>query len=617
VDLIAEREVISLGIVRGVFSGIASALLGIGGAALLRGAFGLPPWEAASVTAIGALTGVLGYLAGLGAFGPWVNWALGRPREAEEIPSPGWKRYLSFDTSHKVIGVQYAVTSLLFLLFGMTLAVLMRWELARPGIDLLNPIAYDAIMTTHGTTMLFLVVLPGLAGMINYLLPLMIGARDMAFPRLNALSFWVVPPAALLILLALLLKGPDTGWTAYAPLSVRSPWGMQFMLLGGFLAGFSSILGAVNFLTTIIKLRAPGMGLFRMPIFVWGVLAMALLSLTVTQFIAMGFLMVLLERLLGMGFFDPGMGGSVLLYQHLFWFYSHPAVYIFALPGLGVISELLPVFVRKPLFGYRAVGLASVGIAVSGTLVWGHHMFAAGIEEYLRVPFMITTLLVAVPTGVKIFSWLATLWNGKLRIATPILFVFSAIVVFLVGGLTGVFQAIIPTDLHITDTYWIVGHFHNTLFGGFLFPFLAAIYYWFPKVTGRLYREGLGRFHWGMMTAGFLAMTWPMFWLGMMGMRRRIVDYDPAYGPVNVLVSLGGFLVALSMVIFVYNLVTSLRSGPRAPSNPWGAKTLEWQVSSPPPEENFKRPPRVVAPPYGYGEEDGVHALLGEEGGDR
>ena len=606
---IAEVRLRSLGIVRGFLSGIATAILGMGAALLVRGTLGLQPWDEASVTAVGVLAGVFGYLAGLGAFDYWLGWALGRKREAVKH-QPSWTRYLGFDTNHKVIGVQYAVTSLILLLFGMSLAVLMRLELARPGIDFLNPVTYDAVMTTHGTVMLFLVVLPGIAGMINYLLPLMIGARDMAFPRLNALSFWVVPPAAFLIITALVLKGPDTGWTAYAPLSVRSPWGMQFMLLGAYLAGFSSILGAVNFLTTIIKLRAPGMGLFRMPIFVWGVLAMALLSLTVTQFIAMDFLMVLMERLLGMGFFDPAKGGNVILYQHLFWFYSHPAVYIFVLPGLGVISELLPVFVRKPLFGYRAVALASVGIAVTGTLVWGHHMFAAGIEEYLRIPFMVTSLLVAVPTGVKIFAWLGTMWRGKLRIATPILFVFTAIVVFLMGGLTGVVQAIIPTDLHITDTYWIVGHFHNTLFGGFLFPFLAAIYYWFPKVTGRFYREGLGRLHWGVMTAGFLVMTWPMFWLGMMGMRRRIVDYDPSYGPVNALVSAGGFLVALSMPIFVYNMISSARSGPKAPPNPWGAKTLEWQVSSPPPEENFEAPPRVVAPPYCYGEGDGVHAIL-------
>jgi len=295
-------------------------------------------------------------------------------------------------------------------------------------------------------------VLLGISGLINYLVPLMIGARDMAFPRLNALSYWIIPPAVLMFLFSLPAGGFDTGWTAYPTLSLRAPLGMQLMLLAFYLVGWSSILGGVNFLTTIFKMRAPGMGLFRMPIFVWAALATAFLQLIFTQFVGMAFFMVVLERLFGLGFFDPDKGGNVILFQHLFWFYSHPAVYIFVLPGLGVISEVLPVFCRKPLFGYRAVALSSLGIAAGGTAVWGHHMFAAGMEESLKIPMMVTTLLVAVPTGVKIFSWLATMWQGKIRFDTPMLFAVSTIAIFIVGGLTGVPQALVAVDLYLTDT---------------------------------------------------------------------------------------------------------------------------------------------------------------------
>ncbi|MBI4289167.1 MAG: cbb3-type cytochrome c oxidase subunit I [Chloroflexi bacterium] len=600
--------------VRGLMSGALGAGLATGLTMLARSALGAPAWDAGQVTTIAVFVGVFFYLGGLGAFNYWLRWIAGRPDpEHASPPRPHWARYFSFDTNHKTIGVQYMVTSLLVIIIAGILQLIDRLETAQPGMQFLSTNTYNTLMSVHGISMLAAVLI-GIAGMMNYVLPLMVGAKDMAFPRLNALSYWIVPPAVILLLVSLPTGGFDTGWTGYPPLSVKAPLGMQFMILAFYIVGWSSILGGVNFLTTIFKMRAPGMSLFRMPIFVWAVVATSVLQIIFTQFVGIAFLMVLLQRLLGLTYFDPNTG-KVLLFQHLFWFYSHPAVYIFVLPGLGVISEVLPVFSRKPLFGYKAVAISSLGIAGGGALVWGHHMFAAGVESWLVVPFMFTTSLVAVPTGVKIFSWLATMWMGKIWLQTPMLFAISAIAVFLIGGITGVPQGIVPVDLYLTDTYWIVGHFHATLFGGFVFPAMAAIYFWFPKVTGRLMGERLGKLHWGLMTAGFLTTYMPMFWLGLNGMRRRVADYDPAMGlgPGNVVVTVGGFLIALSMLLFFINLTVSLRRGAPAPANPWGAHTLEWQVSSPPPEENFAAPPKVVGPPYGYGAPTAVHAVLSPE----
>lgn len=607
-------KILSLGLVRGLIAGILVGAVAMGIAMIIRKAMGLPPWDPATVSAVGVLAGVPAYLTALGAFTYWKRWALGHknPEEHEGNPYPTpyhWSRYFNFDHNHKIIGVQYLATSLILMLIAMSLAVMVRVELSFAGNTIMGPGTYNKVMSLHGITMIA-VILIGISGIINYALPLLIGAKDMVFPRLNALSYWFIPPAAIFLIISFPLGGFDTGWTAYPPLSAIAPLGMQFMFMAVYLVGLSSILGGINFVTTIVKSRAPGMSYFRMPIFVWGVLATALITITATQFIAMAFLMVLLERLLGMGFFDPGLGGNAILFQHLFWFYSHPAVYVFVLPGLAVIAELLPVFVRKPLFGYRAVALSSLAIAIVGFFVWGHHMFVSGMEDYLLIPFMITTLLVAVPTGVKVFSWVATMWGGKIRLTTPFLFVLSAITVFLVGGLTGVPLALVPTNIHSHDSMWVVAHFHNTFFGGFLFPLIAAIYYWFPKITGRLFNEKLGKLHWGLITPGFFLMTLPLFWLGLMGMRRRIADTTMAFEPMNQLATIGGLMVYISMLIFAYNLITSILRGPKAPANPWEGKTLEWQVSSPPPEENFETPPRVVGPPYGYGNPGTRHAEL-------
>ncbi|MBI2287917.1 MAG: cbb3-type cytochrome c oxidase subunit I [Chloroflexi bacterium] len=600
--------------IRGIVVGLAGSGLGMGVTMLLRIALGLTAWKAGPVTAVGTVVGILFYLAGLGAFKYWLGWVRRRAAEepqATEPTQPHWARYLSFDINHKTIGIQYLVTSLLVIIVAGIYQLIARLETSQPGLQFLSPNTYNSLVSLHGIMMLSGVLL-GIAGMMNYLVPLMIGARDMAFPRLNAISYWLTPPAVLLFLFSLPAGGFDTGWTAYPPLSLRAPLGMQLMLIAFYLVGWSSILGSINFLTTIFKMRAPGMSLFRMPIFIWATIATALLQLVFTQFVGIAFLMLLLERLTGLGFFDPDKGGNVILFQHLFWFYSHPAVYIFVLPGLGVISEVVPVFSRKPLFGYKAVAISSLGIAFGGMIVWGHHMFAAGMEEWLRVPFMFTTLLVAVPTGIKIFSWLATMWLGKIHLETPMLFVISAIVVFLIGGITGVVNGVIPVDLYIHDTYWVVAHFHSTLFGGFVFPMMAAIHFWFPKVTGRLLDERLGKRYWTVMTVGFLVTYLPMFWLGLNGMRRRIADYDPALGlgTMNTVATIGGYLTGLAMLLFFINLVVSARRGAPAPANPWHSQTLEWQVSSPPPEENFVTIPQIVGSPYGYGIPGSRHALI-------
>jgi cytochrome c oxidase subunit 1 len=477
-----------------------------------------------------------------------------------------------------------------------------RSELAQPGLQIVPLTDFNTLISLHGIVMIAGMLI-GVGAMSNYLVPLMIGARDMAFPRLNAFAFWINVPAGIVLLSSLFLGGFDTGWTGYPPLSQRAPLGMNMFFLGVYFVGLSSIFGALNVIASIIRLRAKGMSYFRMPIFVWAALATAMIALTATQLIGLSFQMVLFERLLGMGFFVPDKGGDPLLFQHLFWFYSHPAVYVFVLPGLGVISELLPVFVRKPLFGYRWVALSSFGIALVGFLVWAHHMFTSGMASYLRIPFMYSTLLVAVPTGVKFFSWVATIWEGKLSFETPMLFVLGAISIFLLGGLSGPPNATVATDLHLQDTYWIVGHFHATMFGGFVFPFFAAIYYWFPKVTGRMYNETLGKIHFYLMLPAFYVQSLGQMQVGLLGMRRRIGDYDPALG-INLqqfLITVAGFVIFTSVVIAVTNLVYSARRGRVAVSNPWRSRSPEFMIPSPAPLHNYDQPFVVVGEPYAYG----------------
>lgn len=608
------RLILSLGLVRGIIGQIVGTAIGYAIVALIRQSLGLPPnVEAAMVS--GAILGVFGFLIAAGVLTDWSKWALGQETPMHHGPpkgKPAWTRYFNVDYNHKVIGIQYTITALFILLVGGLLAIIFRMELVYPGIQFLEPDTYNTMFSAHGIIMIVSIFL-GIGGMINYLVPLMIGASDMAFPRLNAFSYWIAVPSGNLLIAGIFVGGWDTGWVAYPPLATTTTLlGVQLFLLGFYFNGFSSIAGAINVLVTVTTMRAKGMSLFRMPIFVWAAVATALIQFTATQTVGAALSMIVAERVLGLGFFDPAGGGDPILYQHIFWFYSHPAVYIFILPGLGIISELLPVFSRKPLFGYRWIALSSVAIALVGFLVWAHHMFTSGMHDVLRVPFMISTLLVAVPTGVKFFSWVGTMWQGKLSFPTPMLFVLGAISVFLIGGLSGPILGTVPTNMPLHDSYWVVGHFHATMFGGFVFPFFAALYYWFPKVTGRMYNEALGKLHFWLMVPGFWIMSLGQMRIGLMGMRRRIVDYEAALGIefTQFLITFSALIIGWSVLIMLYNLISSARSAEVAAENPWNSLSPEWQIPSPVPEMNYDQPFVVVGDPYEYGHSDPTYVNM-------
>ena len=599
------QNVFSIGALRGMVGMIAGMLLGMGLVTLIRLLLGLQAWSPEPAWVLGGVVGTLGFLIGIGAMTDWFQWVKGQETlEDHDSPSQaGGLRYFNFTTDHKVIGVQYGVTSLVMFSIAGLFALIFRAELVQVGLQYISADLYNTFMSLHGIVMIMAILL-GVGAMSNYLVPLLIGASDMAFPRLNALAYWINVPSGILLLSSLFLGGVDTGWVGYPPLSVRAPLGMQMFFLGVYLFGLSAILGSINIIVTTLRMRAPGMNMFRMPIFVWTAFSTALISLTATQLIALSFQMVMFQRLFGMGFFDPVKGGNVILFQHLFWFYSHPAVYVFVLTGLGVISELLPVFARKPLFGYKYVAVSSLGIALVGFFVWAHHMFTSGMQEFLRVPFMYSTLLVAVPTGIKFFSWVGTMWRGKISFETPMLFVLGAIAVFLVGGLSGPPNGTVATNLHLHDTYYIVGHFHATMFGGFVFPFMAAIYFWYPKITGRMYNERLGKLHFFLMFPAFFVQSFGQMFVGLLGMRRRIVDYPGLEFMQNthLWITIAGIVIGLSVLIFAYNLYYSARKGAVAAENPWRSRSPEWQLPSPIPVHNYREHPfEVVGDPYDYG----------------
>jgi cytochrome c oxidase subunit 1 len=502
-------------------------------------------------------------------------------------------------TDHKKIGILYLVNSFLFFFLGGLLAMGVRVELAAPGLQVLTDQTYNEFFTMHGTTMIFLFVIPILAGFGNYVVPLMIGAPDMAFPRINALSFWMLPLGGILLFSGFLVGGtPAAGWTSYSPLAQDRPLGMEgpgqdLWTVSLILIGTSSILGAVNFIVTIFKMRAPGMTLFRMPILVWTVLVTAVLVLMATPVFTGALALLFIDRNLGGAFFDPARGGDAILWQNIFWFYSHPAVYVMILIAMGIVSEVLPVFSGKPLFGFKAFIFATCGIGALGFTVWAHHMFTTG-AVYLPF-FSLMTALIAVPTGVKFFNWIFTMWRGKLVFSTPLLFALGFLTMFLIGGINGAMTASVPVDFALHDTYFVVAHIHYVLFGGSVFAIMAGVYYWFPKMTGRMLSERLGKFQFALMFVGFNLTFFPMHELGLAGMPRRIADYADATGwtDLNVLATIGGFAIALSMLPLLWNVFVSRRSGAPAGDDPWRGNTLEWATTSPPPPYNFERLPAI------------------------
>jgi len=499
---------------------------------------------------------------------------------------------------HKKIGIMYIVNSFLFFFLAGILALVIRTELAVPGLQFLDDATYNETFTMHGTIMIFLFVVPMLAGFGNYIVPLEIGAPDMAFPRINALSFWFLPLGGLMILSGYLFGGAAAeGWTGYAPLSeakYAAGAGTDLWIIGLVMVGTASILGSVNFIATIFKMRAPGMTLLRMPIFAWTILVTATLILLATPVLTAGLIALFIDRNYGGSFFDPAAGGDPILWQHIFWFFGHPEVYIVILPAMGIASEIIPVFSRKPLFGYRAFVFATITIGLLSFSVWAHHMFASG-QVFLPF-FTFMSALIGVPTGVKVFNWLATMWRGSIILATPMLFAIGFVAMFVIGGISGVILASAAVDFHLHDTYFVVAHLHYVFFGGSVFGIFAATYFWFPKMTGKRLNEKLGKLHFWIHFVGFNLAFFPMHSLGITGMPRRIADYDPTntgWIILNSLETVGAFLIAISVLPFLVNVVATLINGEKVGDDPWEGNTLEWATSSPPPSYNFEKLPPI------------------------
>ena len=519
------------------------------------------------------------------------------------------KGLMSWFTSldHKRIGILYMVTVFFFFLLGGIMALLLRLELFAPnptagvGQVLGNGDVYNQVLTYHGAIMVFMVIVPGIPAILgNFFLPLQIGAKDVAFPRLNLASWYFFMAGAILALTTLVTTKIDTGWTFYTPYSIKTGTAVATMVLSVFIMGMSSILTGLNFIVTVHKLRCPGMSMFRIPLFVWSLYSTAIIQVLATPVLAITLLLLAAERFLGVGVFDPKLGGDPVLFQHFFWFYSHPAVYIMILPAMGVISELISAFSRKVIFGYTAIAYSSLGIAAVSFFVWGHHMFVSGQSEFAGIVFSFLTMLVGVPTAIKMFNWLATLYKSSISFESPMLYALGFLFLFAIGGVTGIMLAVLPVNVHFHDTYFVVAHFHYVMVGGTLMALSGGLYYWFPKMFGKMFSESMARLSFVFVFIGFNVTFFPQFILGAMGMPRRYFDYIPAFESLNKISTVGSWLIAVGFTITLIAIIRGLMSGEKAPANPWGAKTLEWSVQSPPTHHNFDVEPVVTAGPYEY-----------------
>lgn len=509
-------------------------------------------------------------------------------------------------TDHKRIGLMYLVSMLTFFLVGLTFAFLMRLEMLTPGETIVSAQTYNAFFTMHGMIMIFLFIIPGIPAVFgNFFLPIQIGADDVQFPRLNLLSYYLYLIGGFLAVFSLLFQSHiDTGWTFYVPYSLRTGTDITLPLLAAFILGFSSILTGLNFVTTVHRLRAKGMGMFQMPLFVWGLYSTAWIQVVATPIIGITIVLVLMERWLGFGIFDPTLGGDPVLMQHLFWIYSHPAVYIMVLPAFGVISDIVATFAKREIFGYKVMAFSTMAIVVVGYMVWAHHMFTSGMSDTARNVFSFFTFLVAVPTGVKVFNWVATLWRGSITLSTPMLFALASIFLFSIGGFTGLVLGAISVDVHLHDTYFVVAHFHYVILGGILSMFFAALHYWFPKMFNRMYNQKVAKFAVLLYFIGVNVLYFPMFIMGYLGMPRRYYDYLPEFQTYHVISTIGSWVLISSILIFLINLIYALKKGSRPGQNPWGALTLEWTIPSPPPLLNFITAPVVTGGPYDYPDYD-------------
>jgi cytochrome c oxidase subunit 1 len=516
--------------------------------------------------------------------------------------SYGWKSWL-FTRDHKRIALLFLITITFFFFLGGAFATMVRLELMTPQGDLFQAQTYNKLFSMHGIVMVFLFLIPSIPSVLgNFFVPIMIGARDLAFPRLNLLSWYLLVIGGVFILWAIVAGGVDTGWTFYTPYSsLFSNTNVTLAVVGIFISGFSSILTGLNFIVTIHKMRAPGMTWFRLPLFVWAHYATAIIQVLGTPVVAIALVLVAAERLWGVGIFDPALGGDPILFQHLFWFYSHPAVYIMILPGMGVVSELITTHSHKGIFGYTFIAFSSLAIALIGFLVWGHHMFVAGQSQYASLIFSVLSFLVAIPSAIKVFNWTATLYKGSISYNSPMLYALGFIGLFTIGGLTGLFLATVAVDIHVTDTYFVVAHFHYIMVGGMVMAYLGGIHNWWPKITGKMYPEGWARLAAMIVFVGFNLTFFPQFLVGYLGMPRRYYAYADEYQVLNVMSTAGASILAVGYVLPMVYLIWSLRYGKPAEANPWDAAGLEWQIPSPPPTDNFEEIPVITEPAYNYG----------------